>query len=199
MELTEGIYKLANSTTTCPSFSTSLTRALFLNLGQESLLFLARAWSVDDTSDIGCQNIRVAALCHARAFVLAHSDDPENVKDFQMILPSLVTCLQSKLPLVRGAAVECIGSISVINDLAKNSPPIYGFGFFPGECGALLSVTGANGSQPETTQVLDWPDVVAYSRALKDRREFFVSDPSYAAEFHSDLLKSQGGSNSIAR
>jgi U3 small nucleolar RNA-associated protein 10 len=97
-----------------------LLRALFANLKEEALAFLAGVWS---TSDV--QELRHAALTHAVAFLTAHSSVSRPSVDFQTILPTLLAAIPTLHYAGRETAMDCV---AVLLNLADAKPTsIYGF------------------------------------------------------------------------
>jgi U3 small nucleolar RNA-associated protein 10 len=118
------IYKLANSSTSLPLLTTNLLRALFVNLKEDSLAFLAGIWIGSDEIMGENEQLCVVALRHAVAFLEAHLPEDEGV-DFQTILPSLIVVLQDPDIQRRRAALECI---SLLSKLAQRRfSTVYGF------------------------------------------------------------------------
>ena len=118
------IYKLANSSASLPILTTNIIRALFLNLKEDSLVFLASV--VVRSHDVkGDTATCVAALRHAASFLMAQP----NV-DFQTILPSLIVAISGVDIGIRAAAVDCVAVMA--ND-HKDLSVVYGFDTIYGE------------------------------------------------------------------
>lgn len=86
--------------------------ALFERLGPDVLIFLAGLWTSSEKDIKGKTNvIDYVALRHASAFLRAQSSG-ENQIDFQVIIPALLTALQSTDRQVRSAALDCINVLA---------------------------------------------------------------------------------------
>lgn len=85
------LYGLINSSTLHPHVSRQLLQSLFVQLGEETLTFLASVW----TLSISPAPLRVSALRHALAFISAFSRSEE--KDFQMVLPAMLVAMQDSV------------------------------------------------------------------------------------------------------
>lgn len=125
VSLLRDVYKVANSSASLPLLSTNIIRSLFLNLKDDSLVFLAGiiTRSLSKPEDKG---ICVIALRHAYSFFQAQP----NV-DFQAVLPSLIIALQHINLDISEATLDCI-AIMVTNhrnvDMLYGSDTIYGEG-----------------------------------------------------------------------
>jgi U3 small nucleolar RNA-associated protein 10 len=123
------VYKFAN-TAAIPVVSTNLQRALFINLKEDALAFLA---GVSLTSD--SLSLRFVALRHAAAFLDAHSPIPKPV-DFQTILPALLAALPALDVPGREAAMDCI---LIMWKLSEAKPmTVYGFDSIYGDVSGML-------------------------------------------------------------
>lgn len=106
-------------------FAVHVLSLLFTNLGEDSLAFLASVWTADEpvlrascpSADAGgahdaemADQLRIASLRHAAAFLEAHSQpqSPSQSVDFQTILPALLLAIQRPNIHIRQAAVDCI-------------------------------------------------------------------------------------------
>ena len=125
VDLARAIYALANSSSTTHTLSTSLLKALFLNLRGQTLLFLAGVWTSSILSDMDSVTLPHAALFHGAAFLRAQVADGDHPHDFQGIVPSLLIALRSRQHIVRSAAMDCVAIISESSSSAKGSPTIY--------------------------------------------------------------------------
>lgn len=125
VELAGAIYALANSCATSHSLSTSLLKALFVNLREQTLLFLAGVWTRSILFDIESVNLPRAALFHGAAFLRAQVADIDHPHDFQVVLPSILIALRSPHGAVRSAAMDCIAIISYSASSATASPIVY--------------------------------------------------------------------------
>lgn len=126
-------YSLANTSSIVLSLSTNLTKALFITLREQALLFLAGVWSKSLLSNIGSTILPQAALFHAAAFLKAQITDACQPQDFQTVLPALLLALSAQDPAVRAAATDCIAIIAQ-STLASTASSIY----------ALYSIYGSN-------------------------------------------------------
>jgi U3 small nucleolar RNA-associated protein 10 len=125
VELARAIYAVANSCSTPQTLSTSLLKALFVNLREQALLFLAGVWTSSILSDMDSVNLPHAALFHGAAFLRAQVADVDHPHDFQGVLPSLLIALRSRQRTVRSAAMDCIAIISESSSSTTGSPTIY--------------------------------------------------------------------------
>jgi U3 small nucleolar RNA-associated protein 10 len=121
------MYTLANAASTLPLLSAYLLRALFISLKDDALVFLAGVWS-STSEDLNTEvrtQIRLAALSHASAFLIAY-EGAQGFIDFQTILPPVLATLESTSQPVRAAAVQCL---SVLGRLSQAGKPktIYAF------------------------------------------------------------------------
>jgi U3 small nucleolar RNA-associated protein 10 len=112
VELARAVYRLANSSSGAMSLSSSLIKALFVNLRVDALLFLAGVWTECVFADPDSAHLPRAALFHGAAFLHAQVTDAGQPQDFQVILPSLLVALQARQRSVRSAAMDCIGIIA---------------------------------------------------------------------------------------
>lgn len=115
-----------------PSLARHVLLSLFSNIGNDTLLFLAGVWSSNEASpkNIEESSASVAALHHARAFILAHNSEDEKDKplDFQVIIPAVLIALQSSDKTVREAAVLVIDAISSRTSTLKSKKvEVYAF------------------------------------------------------------------------
>ncbi|KAF8525719.1 armadillo-type protein [Gautieria morchelliformis] len=173
-ELAHSIYALANSSSTAGSLSTSLLKALFVNLREQTLLFLAGVWTCGILSDTELVDLSHAALFHGAAFLRAQVGDEEHPHDFQVVLPPLFIALRSAHPAVRSAAMDCVSIISQ-SATATGSPAVY----------ALDSVYGTRSSD---VQYLEWLDFGHLVSTLNSRREHFLNDGEFLGVFAQELL-----------
>jgi U3 small nucleolar RNA-associated protein 10 len=118
------IYKFANSFASLPILTTNIIRALFLNLQEDSLVFLAsivaRSYEVKEDKAM-C----IAALRHAASFLAAQPS-----VDFQTILPSLIVAISATDVGIRAAAVDCVTTVARDD---KDFNGVYGFDTVYGE------------------------------------------------------------------
>ncbi|KZT23010.1 hypothetical protein NEOLEDRAFT_1180414 [Neolentinus lepideus HHB14362 ss-1] len=176
VQLMRKVYNFANSSSAQPVLTSSILRALFINLGDDSLVFLAGVWTSSDQSEEGMdlQRIREAALLHSAAFLAAHAGT-EKAVDFQTILPSVLVALQDTETGVRRAAVECISVIRNLSDAAEASS-IY-------DCETIY------GPSSSELQFLEWQDFKKYIVALASHQAHLVNDPEYVVNFHGSVLE----------
>ena len=121
------VYKLTNSTISLPFLSAAFLRALFINLADESLAFLAGIWvgELGPASEELSISYRRAAIAHASAFFKAH-EFTDHVIDFQTILPALLVALQDADIRIRKSACECVQILGNISKATKANG-VYGF------------------------------------------------------------------------
>ena len=98
-----------------PSLTMILFRALFTNLKDDSLAFLAGIWSGADKNMKDDNQLRVIALQHASAFLQAHVDKNDAV-DYQTIVPLLLVPLSSANVVVREAALACVAQLRTLSE-----------------------------------------------------------------------------------
>jgi U3 small nucleolar RNA-associated protein 10 len=139
-ELAHRLYSLANSRSTASSLSTSLLKALFVNLREQTLLFLAGVWTSSILSEMESVDLAHAALFHGAAFLRAQVADEEHPHDFQVVVPSLFIALRSTHHAVRSAAIDCISIISQ-SATATGSPTVYALDSVYGTRSSLLLYT----------------------------------------------------------
>ena len=111
----EGVYTWANSDILPPALAKALLRNLFMQLGEETLLFLASIW----TQRSGSLVTRIAALKHAGAFIAAHKGQADGI-DFQLILPSLLIALSDSAKNIREAGISAMKAISAVGTGSEN-------------------------------------------------------------------------------
>ncbi|KAF8578875.1 ARM repeat-containing protein [Ramaria rubella] len=175
VELARAIYVLGNSSSATHSLSTTLLKALFVNLREQALLFLAGVWTASLLTDPDSINLAHAALFHAAAFLRAQTTDADYPQDFQVMLPSLFIALRSKHRIVRLAAMDCVGVISQTSSSARAISTVYG----------LDSVYGSNSNG---LQYLEWLDFRRYVTSLAAHREHFINDGDYLDVFTRETI-----------
>ncbi|KZT03292.1 uncharacterized protein LAESUDRAFT_744673 [Laetiporus sulphureus 93-53] len=176
VHLMRAVYYLSNSTASLPLLSTNLLRALFMNLADDALVFLAGVWTSPSVKgDNGSMHVRVAALYHAVAFLEAHCAT-EHYIDFQTILPSILVALQDAELRVREAALECVAILAKLAQ-AKEVSSIYAYDTIYGQTSHLL-------------QYVDWEDFCKYISALGSFGKHFLHDAGYMRVFHQEYLSS---------
>ncbi|PCH43122.1 hypothetical protein WOLCODRAFT_121527 [Wolfiporia cocos MD-104 SS10] len=172
-ELMRAVYRLSNSSSSLPLLSTHLLRAIFMNLGDDALVFLAGIWVSPAQSSTENAHVCAAALRHATAFLQAHSAAGRSV-DFQTILPAIIVALQNADVRVREAAIGCISELDKLSH-AKEVSAIYAFDTIYGTESNLL-------------QYLDWADFRRYVAALAAASSHFAHDVDYIRSFHQEHL-----------
>ncbi|KDQ54552.1 hypothetical protein JAAARDRAFT_135194 [Jaapia argillacea MUCL 33604] len=182
VRLMRHVYKLATSSTNASLLSASLLRALFINIGDDTLAFLSGVWldvkHHQSTNDDGSEvQLQYTALRHAAAFLAAYHAAEKGV-DFQTALPAILVCLQNGDQMVREAGVECVLVLLKISQAKKASSVYYFDAIYGGASGQL--------------QYLDWDDVGRYVQALAAHGDHFVSDPAYIRTFHQSHLGRAG-------
>ncbi|KAJ7178741.1 armadillo-type protein [Mycena crocata] len=166
VKLMRTVYKLANSSAVVPVLTIGLLRELFINLKDDALCFLAGIWT---TCFESAPELCVIALRHAAAFLEAHKQEADGV-DFQTILPSLMTCLQSTHSEIRVVALDCI---SLLRDLAEQRfSAVYAFDVIYGE------------SEAAKLQYLSQGDLKRYLDAIADHQKHISLDAAYLKVFH---------------
>ncbi|KAK7688534.1 hypothetical protein QCA50_008072 [Cerrena zonata] len=171
-ELVKSLYNLANTSIFPPVLAGHILRATLINLGEDSLKFLASVW-VDSPSKANAEPAHYVALHHAAAFLEAHFATQHCI-DFQTILPAVICALQHGDRRVRGAALECIGVFVKLSQMTK---PI-----------AVYAYDAIYGDSSDTIQYLDWADLSKYIQALGDTHEHILNDASYLSIFHQQHL-----------
>ena len=175
------MYTISNSDVTLPLLSTHLLRLLFINLGDDALVFLAGLW----LSPASGTHIQYAALRHACAFLEAH-EATRFALDFQTVLPALLVALQSADEGVRIAAVRCLAVVARLA-AANAADRVYAFD----------AVYGVEGSKK--LQYLDLADFQKYAKALAEVRDSLTHDPEYVQAFHREhLAPTKGESKKIS-
>ncbi|KAI0651200.1 hypothetical protein C8Q79DRAFT_1004507 [Trametes meyenii] len=178
VRLLRDVYRLSNSSAHLALLSTHLLRALFANLGDDALAFLAGVWlaaSTDPHSKLQDEqsHIQYAALRHAGAFLEAHIVT-QRVVDFQTVLPAMLVMLQTPDASVREAAIKCIAVVIKIA-FEKAAESVYAF-------------DAIYGSESAKLQYIDWADFQKYARAIGETRDNLVHDPDYLQAFHKEHL-----------
>ena len=115
VELMRTVYYVASSSSSSPVISTALLQALFTNLKDDALAFLAGIWAGADKRARDDEQLRAFALLHASAFLQAHIDENDGV-DFQTILPMLLIGLSSPSGLVRQGAIKCMAQLQALSE-----------------------------------------------------------------------------------
>ncbi|KDQ16943.1 hypothetical protein BOTBODRAFT_144298 [Botryobasidium botryosum FD-172 SS1] len=187
VQIVRKVYTLANSSSSLHVVSTNLLRALFLNLREQTLLFLAGIWSSPSSgADTGegegergeekeWEGVRLAALHHGLAFLQAQN--AEKPRDFQVVLPSLLVALQSEDRRVRAAAILCVRALVAAVSTSQR-PDIYG-------------QDDVYGKASDKVQLLDWADFTKYAKAVDEHGDHFATDATYVGVFHQTALRKQ--------
>lgn len=178
-------YALCHSNVLPSELASAMLRSLFIQLGDQSLLFLASTWA----STRLFTGLKLAALRHALAFIRAHAEDGE-VKDvdFQVMVPALLVALQDAERSVREAGV------SVLKAIAAGRPG-------GGEIYALDTVYGARSGKfaerlrdtsmltcADTVQLLKPADLQQYLQILVTGINEIVLDAGSVKNLHSSEL-----------
>ncbi|KZT68072.1 hypothetical protein DAEQUDRAFT_348588 [Daedalea quercina L-15889] len=174
IQLFRSVYILSNSSASLPVLSLHLLRVLFINLGDESLGFLAGIWLSPSLPAKGsdADHLRTAALRHAAAFLEAHHAT-EHWLDFQTVLPGVLVALQHPDRRVREAAASCVHVL--VRLVEKEPSAIYAYDAIYGPASNLLQYT-------------EWADFGKYVAALGAVTEHMRHDPAYLREFHKEHL-----------
>jgi U3 small nucleolar RNA-associated protein 10 len=157
------LYRWANSANLADKVSKHLLQAVFGQLGEEVLVFLASVWSTAADSAL-----RVAALRHAVAFVKAYANKPT---DFQLIIPATLIALQDSARAVRQAAAALFKAITP----GAPSVDIY----------ALENIYGA---RSDLAQLLKPADLAKYLDTIKAEIDDMIVDAGRLALVHAKAL-----------
>lgn len=179
IQLLRAVYTLSNSSAKLPVLSVNLLRALFVNLGEDSLGFLVGIWLRPPLTVKGSDgdHLRTAALLHATTFLEAHCAT-EHWLDFQTVLPALLVALQNSDRRVREAAVSCVHTL--VSLVEKEPSAIYAYDAIYGPTSNVL-------------QYAEWADLGKYVAALGAVMEHVTHDPVYVREFHKEHLSAAKG------
>ncbi|KAI0354312.1 hypothetical protein OH77DRAFT_530067 [Trametes cingulata] len=178
VKLMRDVYRLSNSSAYLALLSTHLLRALFVNLGDDALAFLAGIWLTaspgpGSTLQLEQSHVQYAALRHAGAFLEAHVVTQRTI-DFQTVLPAMLVMLQSPDASVRESANKCIAVIHKLS-ASKEAEAVYAFDAIYGTDSAKL-------------QYLDWADFQRYVKAIGETRTNMEHDPDHLQAFHREHL-----------
>ena len=186
------VYKLANASPSLPSLTTNIIRALFVNLKDDSLVFLIGIVM----QSLGINENRghcTTALRHAAAFLKAKPN-----MDFQVILPSLVVAMQDADSGIREAALECVEVMAANN---KEIQGVYAFDVIYGESSSMLYLMFCHGpsnvksSPVASLQYLDVVDWSKYLQAIVGYKDHIAKDAEYCRILHQQhLTRAQGDS-----
>ena len=165
------VYLWANSDILPAQLARGLLQSLFLQLGSETLLFLASIWT-----DLGnSAGLRLAALKHASSFVTAHKG--HNGVDFQLVLPSILIALSDSQRKVRVGGVALLRGII---SLSGSGDEVY----------ALDTIYGA---KSDLVKLLKQADIAAYLGWLSAASEQFTVDGKQVHVLHSEKLSQSQG------
>lgn len=162
------LYRWANSASLAASVAKSLLQSVLSQLGEDALVFFASVWT--DATDSG---LRVAALRHAAAFIMAYQGADKKKTDFQLVIPALLIALQDASKEVRAAAAAILKSIS--ETPTSGSSDIYG----------LESIYG---QRSDLVQLLKPSDLAKYLESLTEALDDMVLDASRLALVHASAL-----------
>ncbi|KAG6857013.1 hypothetical protein H0H87_010685 [Tephrocybe sp. NHM501043] len=171
VELIRKVYKVANISSSAPTFTTNVLQSLFIGLKSDALAFLAGIWT-GTSNDEGADDLRTVALYHAAAFLQAHALEDDGV-DFQTILPSLLVAIQSTDVGRRDVALTCVSTLSQLAD--RKFKTVYGFDTIYGKSDDQL-------------QYLDRDDLKTYLNALVEHHDHLSHDVEYIKVFHQQHL-----------
>ena len=184
------IYILVNSDILSPPLAQSLLQSLFVQLNNDTLLFLASIWTS------GPRHIRVAALRHALAFVNAHSSSGPAV-DFQLLVPALLILLQDEKKEARSAALAVLRAVAASGE--KSGGEVY----------AIDTIYGANSGMfepqsvlaivliaaPETARLLHHADLQSYLQSVLAISDELIVDPQRLTRYHTETLGAKHGAS----
>ena len=156
-------------------------------MGDSSLPFFAALWS----NTVAPYNVavRLAALRHADAYLQAQvqAASQQEPRDFQVVVPLLLTALADTEPAIRLAAVSCLEQILAIckhagelaKGLKKKAKELDIFGY--------ESFHGAAASDP--MQYIDLVSLGHYLEQLVERKSAFRNDAAMLFQVHAELLQ----------
>ncbi|KAG2363636.1 hypothetical protein BDR07DRAFT_1471237 [Suillus spraguei] len=155
---------VASGSATPSQLSIHLIQALFLNLRDNSLMFLLGVLLARSPA---LERVRTRALLHTLAFLRGHNSD--NAVDFQTVLPSFIAVLMDARTDKQGCALvfECISVLASTSERKH----VYG----------LDTIYGVESTH---LQYLDAKDLEAYLKALLEYRTLLVQDGNYIKVFH---------------
>lgn len=179
-DVTHALYAWANSINLSGVVAKHLLHAVFGQLGEEVLLFLAAVWTGAADSAL-----RVAALRHATAFVKAYTGGAKPT-DFQLAIPAALIALQDSAKPVRQAGADLLSAIAAAPLSA--SADIY----------ALENIYG---SRSDLVQLLKPSDLTKYLEVLTSSLDDMVVDAGRLALVHGKALEVQhkGGKDTSHR
>lgn len=181
------LYSVINTAPLPTSLSKLLLRILLFKLGDSSLPFLASIWT--NTSGSYTAAVRLAALRHADAYLQAQVQaiSQQEARDFQVVVPLLLTALADAEAAIRLAAIACLAHILAIckyaGDLAKASKKkakeldIFGYESFH----------GAATSDP--MQYIDLVSLAPYLEQIIESKSAFRNDAALLPRLHGELLQ----------
>ena len=119
-----------------PALSATLTKTLFVSLGEDALKFLAGIWLQPRTVQVAFEPAQYSALKHAAAFMEAHYSTQRFV-DFQTMLPAVLVGVQFNDRRLREAALDCVASLARLSQ-AKNPSDVYAFDAIYGASSGMM-------------------------------------------------------------
>lgn len=166
-------------------------RIVFGNLGGDALLFFTGTCALPplEASHVD-GNTQYIALRHASAFLRAQP--AENPQDFQVIVPALLSALQSADKRVRVAALDCVVAISSLCSAPKSSSvyaydEVYGAASGTSSCTLLQAYINL---PVGSLQYLDMTDERRYIASVAEHRDHISNDPTYICELNQQVLVS---------
>jgi len=191
-ELAHSIYTLANVSSEVPSLSTNLTKALFVNIREQALLFLASVWTRALLDDMDSLLVPQAALFHAAAFLKAQTAHNQHPQDFQTIIPALLVALRAGKKEVRTATTECI-AIIVQSTPAASASSVYALDSIYNTSGGMSIFTLMFNEQTliilaDDLQYLEWADLGRFVASLHSYRQHFINDGDYLIIFFQEMM-----------
>ncbi|KAL5520451.1 hypothetical protein ACEPAG_9675 [Sanghuangporus baumii] len=180
VRLQRAAYAIMNTVVPSTNLAVQANGVLFEVLGPDALLLLSGIWACSTTIlGVDAETIRYTALRHGSAFLRAQPT--EHPVDFQVILPSLLCCLQASDKRIRGGAMECIAIISA--SISGSKPmTIYAYDQIYGPASSRL-------------QYIDWSDEAKYLNLLVDCRDHSVNDADYLVLFHHEHISRRKAEN----
>ncbi|KAL5525140.1 UTP10 [Sanghuangporus sanghuang] len=173
VRLQRAAYAIMNSTVSNTNLAIQANGVLFEVLGPDALLFLSGIWTCSTAiTGVDAETIRYISLRHGSAFLRARPT--ERPVDFQVILPSLLSCLQESDKRIRAAAIECI-AILLASSSGSKPTTIYAYDQVYGSASSHL-------------QYIDWSDETKYLNLLVDYRDHLVNDPDCLVLFHHEHI-----------
>lgn len=179
--IAHALYRWANSASLAANVARHLLQAVFGQLGEAALIFLASVWTSDADSAL-----RVAALRHATAFVSAYTSGGKDT-DFQLAIPATLVALQDSDKTVRTAASALLRAVASAPQSA--SADIYGletvYGTRSGKHNPRIGLT------VDLVQLLKPSDLTKYLQTLVASLDEMVVDAGRLALVQSSALDLQ--------